>query len=103
MKEKIIISQTSGTIMNYSGTIMNYQDNELYIILDKIEKMNGWGVFLEPGVNKGLCTQFMLQLEKGGFIIINGKNIDENNIIEYTNLEFTEKGRKFYNDLKKPY
>jgi len=75
---------------------MDFQDNELFIILDKIEKMKGWGLFFDPVVNKGLCSEFMLQLEKGGFIIINGKNINENNFVEYNHLEFTEKGRNFY-------
>lgn len=79
---------------------MNYQDNELFIVLDKIEKTMGWGLFFDPGVNKGLCSQFMLHLEKGEFIIINGKNITDNDIVEFTYLEFTDKGRDFYKKMK---
>lgn len=79
--------------------MMNIKDNELYIILDKIEKTKGWGLYFDPVVNKGLCSKLILQLEKGEFIKINGKYINENNIVEYNHMEFTTKGRDFYNKL----
>ncbi|OGU87647.1 MAG: hypothetical protein A2475_14325 [Ignavibacteria bacterium RIFOXYC2_FULL_35_21] len=79
---------------------MNKQDIFLYIILDKIAKTKGWGLFFEPGLNKILNSKFLLQLEKAGYIIINGKNFTEEQIVEYHYLDFTDKGKELYKKLK---
>ncbi|TAL69604.1 MAG: hypothetical protein EPN82_06085 [Bacteroidetes bacterium] len=76
------------------------QDNYLFVILDKIAKYKGWGLMHEPGLNKTLNSKFLHQLEKNGYIIINGKSFSEENIIEYHNLEFTHEGKKLYNKYK---
>ncbi|MBI5324316.1 MAG: hypothetical protein HZB41_03390 [Ignavibacteriae bacterium] len=93
---KIIKSTIPGTSINS----LLYQESELFIILNKIEKDNGLSLFFEPGLNKGLCSEFMLQLEKSKFIKINGKKVNDNKIVDFTNLEFTDKGREFYEKLK---
>jgi hypothetical protein len=44
----------------------------------------------------------MQNLEENGYIKINGKTISNNKKINYMNLEFTDKGRTYYNRMKQP-
>jgi len=79
---------------------MYKQDNYVFVILDRIAKMNGWGLFLEPGTNKKLNSKFLLQLEKSGYIIISGKEFTEEQIVQYHYLDFTESGKNLYLKMK---
>ncbi|MBI5324314.1 MAG: hypothetical protein HZB41_03380 [Ignavibacteriae bacterium] len=75
-------------------------DNYLYLILDNIAKTKGWGLFLEPGLNKTLNSKFLIQLEQRGYITIKGKNLTDEQIVEYHYLELTQEGRDLYLKFK---
>ena len=79
---------------------MMQADNYLYLILDNIAKTKGWGLFLEPGLNKKLNSKFLMRLESGGYINIYGKNLTEDDIVEYHYLELTQEGRDLYVKFK---
>ncbi len=79
---------------------MEIKDIELSVIYDAIFNSEGRTLLQDEGFLRIINSQLLLILEREGFINISGKTIPEKLKIDFTNIEFTDRGRQEYRRIK---
>jgi hypothetical protein len=80
--------------------MIDFKDIELSIIYDAIISSEGRTLLQDEGILRIINSQLLLILEKEGLINISGKTIPEKMKIDFTNIEFTDRGRDEYRRIQ---